>query len=52
MHTLGGAVPSVLEWIGVAFFKRLSTLDPQVFVAGSFWILYNLERNQHFNKPY
>ena len=26
--------------------------NPQVTVAKSFWILYNLERNEHFHKPY
>jgi hypothetical protein len=28
------------------------TSDAQLPVAGSFWILYNLERNLHFNRTY
>jgi hypothetical protein len=29
-----------------------ATPDPQVLVAGRLWILYNLERNQHFDRAY
>jgi hypothetical protein len=34
------------------FFNRKPPEDPQLSVAGSFWILYNLERNQHFDRTY
>jgi hypothetical protein len=34
------------------FFLPRQPQNPHVSVAGSFWILYNLERNQHFNRPY
>ena len=29
-----------------------ATSNPHLRVAASFWILYNLERNQHFHNAY
>jgi len=49
---------SICLWLNVnkrhrtGFLHSSERENPPADVAESFWILYNLERNQHFHSPY
>jgi hypothetical protein len=47
-----GTVGAVQKSLGGGFFMLSATSNPHLRVAASFWILYNLERNQHFHNAY